>query len=230
MDTRNNPIIIDGNQPRAGFGGAQTQAAPALLSQVLLITSLGFFVSAFGVYLAPFFFGMGPALIWVCAILSFMLIFAVRATRRNPPLSLVIFLSLALVLGFEIAPIIQVLLHAGRSAVVFNAAITTAVGMAVLGMGAQLARFNYRRIGGIAIGALFALIIIGILGAFFHYVSPTFYSWATLAIFSVLILVDFMRIRNGGDGATAVELALSIYLDGLNVFLALLRIFGGRRD
>jgi len=69
-----------------------------------------------------------------------------------------------------------------------------------------------------------------VLGIFFHYVSPTFYSWATLAIFSVLIVVDFMRIRNGGDGATAVELALSIYLDGLNVFLALLRIFGGNRD
>jgi modulator of FtsH protease len=39
-----------------------------------------------------------------------------------------------------------------------------------------------------------------------------------------------MRIRNGGDGATAVELALSIYLDGLNVFLALTRIFSGSRD
>ena len=39
-----------------------------------------------------------------------------------------------------------------------------------------------------------------------------------------------MRIRNGGDGATAVELALSIYLDGLNVFLALTQIFSGRRD
>jgi FtsH-binding integral membrane protein len=44
----------------------------------------------------------------------------------------------------------------------------------------------------------------------------------------VLIVVDFMRIRNGGDGASAVELSVSIYLDGLNVFLALLSIFGGR--
>jgi modulator of FtsH protease len=65
---------------------------------------------------------------------------------------------------------------------------------------------------------------------FFHFISPTAYSYLTLLIFSVLIVVDFMRIRNGGDGATAVELALSIYLDGLNVFLALTRIFSGSRD
>jgi modulator of FtsH protease len=39
-----------------------------------------------------------------------------------------------------------------------------------------------------------------------------------------------MRIRNNGDGATAIELALSIYLDGINIFLALTRIFSGSRD
>ena len=52
----------------------------------------------------------------------------------------------------------------------------------------------------------------------------------TLIIFSVLVVVDFMRIRAGGDGQTAVELALSIYLDGLNIFLALTRLFRGGRD
>jgi modulator of FtsH protease len=109
--------------------------------------------------------------------------------------------------------------------------VTTAVGMAVLGMGAQIFTFDYRRVGNYVMAALLALIIVGVLGAFFHFVSPTFYSWATLAIFSVLVVVDFMRIRNGGDGATAIELALSIYLDGLNIFLALTRIFGsGSRD
>jgi modulator of FtsH protease len=40
-----------------------------------------------------------------------------------------------------------------------------------------------------------------------------------------------MRIRNGGDGLTAIELAVGIYLDGINLFLALTRIFsGGGRD
>jgi modulator of FtsH protease len=42
------------------------------------------------------------------------------------------------------------------------------------------------------------------------------------------VLVDFSRIRGGGGGATAIELATSIYLDAINIFLALLSIFGGR--
>jgi FtsH-binding integral membrane protein len=230
MDNRNNPIIIDGNSPRNNgaqtFG--QTRSASSLLSQVLVITSIGFFTSAVGVYLAP---ASAPAgMFWLYFIVTIGLIFAIRAARNTPALAFGLFLLLALAMGFEISPYINMLLHTGHSNAVFNAALTTAVGMAVLGMGAQIFTFDYRRVRNYAIAALFALIIIGILGAFFHFVSPNVYSYLTLAIFGVLVVVDFMRIHKGGDGATAVELALSIYLDGINIFLALTRIFSGSRD
>lgn len=218
-----NPFIIDGRTGAQVSG--QSRVASTLLSKVLLITSLGFLVTSFGVYLAPVAFPPGSTLI--CFIAVFALVFGVRATRKTPALSLALFLLLALIFGFIIAPEINMYLHSNRSDVVFNAAITTAVGMGVLGIGAQIFTFDYRKVANYAFAALLALVIVGVLGMFFHFVSPTFYSWATLGIFSVLIVVDFMRIRNGGDGATAVELALSIYLDGLNVFLALLQIFGG---
>ena len=48
-------------------------------------------------------------------------------------------------------------------------------------------------------------------------------------MFTLLVLVDFARIRAGGSGQTAIQLATSIYLDAINIFLALLSIFGGRR-
>jgi modulator of FtsH protease len=54
------------------------------------------------------------------------------------------------------------------------------------------------------------------------------YAWATLGVFTILTLVDFARIRAGGDGLTPVQMAVQIYLDGINIFLALLRIFGLR--
>ncbi len=217
--TRSNPIVIEG----------RTQATTSLLGKVLLITSLGFFVTGIGVYLAPALYS--PGLLLICFLASFALIFGVRAARKNPPLALGLFLLLTFVMGLEIAPWIVSLLHSGPAgiATVFNAAVTTAVGMGCIGLGAQVVSFDYRRVGNYAIGALFVLIIVGILGMFFHFVNPTFYSWASLAIFSVLLMVDFMRIRNGGDGATATELAVSIYLDGLNIFLALTQIFSGGR-
>ena len=226
MDTRNNPIVIDGNNGSRSV--LQTRAASSLLSQVLVIASLGFFVSAVGVYLAPPVAGGGISML--CFIVSLVLIFAIRATRKNAILSFGLFMVFALVLGVEISPWINHLLHTGQTTVVFNAAMTTAVGMACLGIGAQIFTFDYRRVANYAYAALLALVVVGVLGAFFHWVSPGLYAYLTLIIFSVLVVVDFMRIRNGGDGATAIELALSIYLDGINIFLALTRIFSGSRD
>jgi FtsH-binding integral membrane protein len=228
MDNRDNPIIIDGRNGTQTFGQTQTRTASSLLAQVLVITSIGFFTSAVGVYVAPV---SAPAgMFWLYLIVTLGLIFAIRAARNIPALAFGLFLVLALVMGFEISPYINMLLHTGHTNAVFNAAVTTAVGMAVLGMGAQIFTFDYQKVRNYAMAALLGLIIIGVLGMFFHFISPNVYSYLTLAIFGVLVVVDFMRIHKGGDGATAVELALSIYLDGLNIFLALTRIFSGRRD
>jgi FtsH-binding integral membrane protein len=203
----------------------------SLLSQVLWITTVGFVFTALGAYIAPAQMIGGSMLPFL---LSLGLIFAINATRRSPMLSLALFYVFTLVMGVEIGPIIGYYMHfANGPSVVFEAAVTTAVGLGSLGIVAQFARFDYRRVGGMATIALLGLVVIGILGAFFHFVNPGLYAWATLGIFSVLILVDFMRLRDGGQGLSPVQLSLSIYLDALNVFLALLQIFGGgqrRRD
>jgi len=227
MDTRNNPIILNGE--RTGFGARGTTATSSLLGQVLLITSVGFLTSAVGVALAPAYMPQGATLI--CFLVTLGLIFAIRATRSTPALSFACFLLLTLAMGFEISPWINYLLHTGQTAVVFNAALTTAVGMGAIGIGAQIVSFDYRKLASFAFAALLALVLVGVLSMFFHFVSPGLYAWATLAIFTLLLLVDFMRIKDGGAGATAIELALTIYLDGLNIFLALTQIFsgGGRR-
>ncbi len=219
-DTRNNPIIIDARNgtPFGGQSldqtGSQTRGASTLLSQVLVITSVGFFTSAVGVYVAPV--SAPSGMFWLYMIVTFGLIFAIRAARRTPALAFGLFLLLALAMGFEISPYINMLLHTGHTDAVFNAALTTAVGMVCLGMGAQIFSFDYRRVQNYAFAGLLALVVLGVLGMFFHFVSPNLYSYLTLAIFSVLVVVDFMRIHKGGDGATAVELALSIYLDAQN--------------
>jgi modulator of FtsH protease len=50
-----------------------------------------------------------------------------------------------------------------------------------------------------------------------------------LGVFTLLTVGDFARIRAGGDGQSAVQLSLSIYLDAINIFLAVLQLLGGRR-
>jgi FtsH-binding integral membrane protein len=112
--------------------------------------------------------------------------------------------------------------------VVFNAALTTGLGMFALGAIVYATGLDLRRFSGIFFVALLALVVIGVISIFVHFLSPTIYSWGILVIFSGLVLIDFARIRAGGDGLSAVQIATSIYLDAINIFLALLQIFGGR--
>jgi FtsH-binding integral membrane protein len=162
-------------------------------------------------------------------ILTFGLLFAVNIfARRSPTLALVLFYGFTFLMGIEIGPLLKAYLHLpGGVNIVFQAAATTALGMGIMAAVAAVANFNYQRIGRIAFFAVVGLVLVGFLGFFVHVVNPSLYAWATLGIFSVLLLVDFMRLKNGAMGLAPVQMALSIYLDALNIFMALLQIFGG---
>ncbi|MEO6922823.1 MAG: Bax inhibitor-1 family protein [Bryocella sp.] len=216
-----------------GIRITKTSTTAGLLSRVLWITTVGFLFTAFGAYISPeFMSGLGFGAV---VVVTFILLFAIRfAAKRSPALGLAMFYVFTIAMGVEVGPLVKSYLHlANGQAIVFNAALTTAAGMAVMALVAHIVNFNYQKVGNYAIAALFGLIIVGFLGMFFHFVSPTVYSYFGLIIFSVLLLVDFMRLRDSPANSTPVFLALSIYLDALNIFLFLLQIFGNggnRRD
>ena len=222
-------------QPRSPYGRAPAYGSPysspvsvpGLLGQVLGITGVGFLVTACAAYLFRD-ISYGAGLVAVFA--GFVLLFVVQAVRNNPPVALLLFYAFTFVEGIGIAPVINYYASLAGPDVVVSAAATTGFGMLVLGGVAFVFSVDWRRFSGIAAGALIALIIVGVISAFTHWVHPTVYSWLTLAVFTLLTLVDFSRIRAGGEGLTPVQLALSIYLDAINIFLALLRIFSRSRD
>jgi modulator of FtsH protease len=214
LDLNSFPTIID--VPR--------EQTASLLAKVLGITSLGFLITAFGVATSPP-WGTLPGLIAV-----FALVFGISFARKaNPALALGLFLALTYFMGWQIGPLIHRYMQTVGPAVVFQAAATTGLGMAAMGCVAYLFQINYRRIAGIGFAALLLLIIAGIASMFLHFMTPDTYSWLTLGIFTLLTVGDFARIRAGGDGQSAVSLSLSIYLDAINIFLAVLQLFGGRR-
>jgi modulator of FtsH protease len=215
-DYRMNPYATTIDVPR--------EETASLLSKVLAITSLGFLVTALGVASAPP-WSMLPGLIAVLG-----LIFAINSARRSSPgLALGLFLALTYFMGWEISPLIHRYIQSVGSAMVFQAAATTGLGMAAMGCVAYLFQINYRKIAGIGFAALLVLMIAGIASMFLHFLTPDTYSWLTLGVFTLLTVGDFARIRAGGDGRSAVSLSLSIYLDAINIFLAVLQLMSGRR-
>jgi modulator of FtsH protease len=207
----------------------QSQAAvastPALLGQVLGITGVGFLITALAAYL---FRGVSPLVGMIAFFVGFAMIFVMSAQRRNPAVALLWFYAFTFVEGVGLAPMIMRYVQIDGPDVVVNAAGTTGAGMLVLGAVAFTFSVDWRRFQGVAFGLLMALIVVGIASAFLHFLQPGVYAWATLGIFTLITLIDFSRIRAGGGGATAVDLALSIYLDAINIFVALLQLFGIR--
>jgi modulator of FtsH protease len=196
----------------------------SLLAKVLGITGLGFLVTAAGVATSPAWATL-PGFIAVIA-----LIFAINFTRRkNPAIGLALFYALTYFMGWEIGPLIHRYILTIGPAIVFQAAATTGLGMACMAIVSYLFNINYRALLGIGTALLLGVLLIGIVGIFFRFLTPDTYSWMILGVFTLLTIGDFARIRAGGDGQPAVSLALNIYLDAINIFLAILQLLSGRR-
>jgi FtsH-binding integral membrane protein len=215
-------------QPQSQQAFAPAVPTHSLLAQVLGITALGLCVTALAAWL---FQGViSPGLGLVAMLVGFVLLFAIYGTRQNEALSLLLFYAFTFCQGLGIAPVIGQYVHAFGSGVVVNAALTTGLGMFALAAIVYATGLDLRRFQGIFMIALLGLIVVGIISIFVRFIHPETYAWITLIIFSGLVLIDFARIRAGGDGLTPVLMATSIYLDAINIFLALLQIFGGRRS
>jgi len=212
------------------YGTPLAPAVPthSLLAQVLGITALGLCVTAFAAWLLQ---SIAPGIGLVAMIVGFILLISINATRRNELLSLVLFYAFAFCEGVGIAPVIGQYVRALGPDVVVNAALTTGLGMFALAAIVYATGLDLRRFQGIFMIALLGLVVVGIISLFVRgLIHPETYAWITLVIFSGLVLIDFARLRAGGDGLTPVLMATSIYLDAINIFLALLQIFGGRRS
>ncbi len=81
-------------------------------------------------------------------------------------------------------------------------------------------------------GGLWALIMFGFVAAFFPYNSTTELVYGLLAalIFSGYILVDTQLIMRHYHVEEEIAAAISLYLDVINLFLAILRILNSQQN
>jgi modulator of FtsH protease len=214
--------------PQSPYGGPVVSApAQPLLAQVLAITALGLCVTALAAYVTQ---NISPVIGTVAMIVGFILLIAINRVRENEAVALGLFYAFTFLEGIGIGPVIGQYVRAFGNEVVVNAALTTGLGMFALAAIVYATGLDLRRFQGIFTIALLGLVVAGIVSLFVHFIHPQVYAWITLVIFAGLVLIDFARIRAGGDGLTPVQMATSIYLDAINIFLALLQIFGGRRS
>jgi FtsH-binding integral membrane protein len=155
---------------------------------------------------------------------------AMRA-HRDYPRNLILTLLFTFVEGVWLAPFIF-MAETRSPGIAGQAAILTLSTFGVLSAYAVFSRRDFSAWGSFFIMGLWVLIATSLLNIFFPTALGTLWiAAATVAVFSGLLVFDTWRlVRSGQYGPEDyVPAAVNIYLDLLNLFIAILSLLGGRR-
>jgi FtsH-binding integral membrane protein len=168
-----------------------------------------------------------PFLTFLCSFAPLML--ATRMRTRFPA-NIGLTLLFTFVTGIWIAPLLLVA-ESRQPGVVGQAGLLTGSAFAVLTMYAFVSRRDFSAWGSFFAVGVWVLIATSLLNFFFVRSDGAglWIAGATVLVFSGLLVFDTWRLRNQYGPDDYVQAAVAIYLDLLNMFLAVLRLLGGRR-
>jgi len=164
---------------------------------------------------------------------SFALLFAVQYTgAHRSPFAVPLVFLFAAGMGMMMGPAIAVYLKMpGGPTVIAEALGTTAAMFVGLSSYAMRTRRDFSNIGGFLLTGLIVAIVVSLLNIFLLHIPALQMAIAgvLVLVFSGLIIFDTQRMIHGGI-QEPVLLVVGLYLDIINLFMALLEIFGGNRQ
>ncbi|SRR5713101_28858 len=209
---------------------SQIQVERSLLSRTMGWLALSLALTAGGIYL--WIDGLAPNISpLVYFLVALGLIFGIQATAnsKNTSLAVGLFAIFSVVEGLFIAPIVSYYQQSAPDAV--GQALVGTVGIFLVAAAVvYLTSINMAAWGRYLLGALLLGILVSFATLIFHLpISQLALSAFLGVVFVGLTFFDFWRVKadRAGDN-NSLLLALSLYLDFINLFLILLRIFGRR--
>jgi FtsH-binding integral membrane protein len=198
----------------------------SVVGKVLSLLGFAFLFTAVGAYVG---IRLGYGSFIISLIGTFACLFALMAFKERAPINLVLLYAFATFEGMTIGLILMQYVSAGLGGVVVNAALTTAVVTIAAGAYGATTKRDLSGMGGFLFIGLLGIIVASVIGIFVH--STLLYigiSVVAVLVFTGLLVFDLQRVsraRGISEGDT-IWLTVSVYLDIVNLFLALLRIFG----
>lgn len=166
--------------------------------------------------------------------LSFLCILAplLLATRKKTefPMNIGLVLLFTFAVGIFISPMLYIY-GQRQPGVIGQAAVLTLGAFGILTLYAFVSRRDFSAWGSFFMVGLWVLIGTMLLNVFFpSAIASLWIASATILVFSGLLIFDTWRLRNVYGPDDYVGAAVQIYLDLLNMFLAVLRLVGNRRN
>ena len=166
---------------------------------------------------------------FITALAMFAPLYMAMRVRTQYPKNLALVVAFTFIEGIFIAPFLA-FAESRTPGVIGQAAILTLVAFGSLTLYALVSKRDFSAWGGFFMTGLIVLFVTSLLSFFVH--SALISLWlaaATVLVFSGLLVFDTWRIlRSGQYGPDDyVPAAVNIYLDLLNMFLAIVRLLGG---
>lgn len=233
----NQPYRQDGYQSTAVAGNAAAAMKLVYMKMcfALIVTGLvSFFCANSTAYMSYLF--AHSWVMWVLIIAQFGLVFAINGAinKMSTGMGTLLFYVYAVLMGLWLSPLFLIYTHASIAKTFFITAGTFGA-MSIYG---YTTNQDLTKFGQIMFMALIGLVIACVVNIFMH--SSTLdwiISIAGIFIFVGLTAWDTQTIKRLGEmmpanehGRLATLGALSLYLDFINIFIFLLRIFGASRD
>ncbi len=166
---------------------------------------------------------------WFIAIviLEFALLFGLYAVKKKPGINMIVLFGFTFVSGLTLAPLLTTILGmAGGGAIVANAFMLTTVAFGGLSVFAMNTKKDFTVMGKMLFVTLIVVVVASLINIFLG--SPIMQlaiASISAVLFSAFILYDTQNIIKGAY-ETPIEGAIALYLDFLNLFVALLQILG----
>lgn len=198
----------------------------AVLGKVLALLGFSFVFTAGGAVIGR---NLGPGAFFISLVGSFATLIALQFLRERSPINLALLYGFATFEGMLIGLILEAYIARGMGAVVLNAALTTAAVTLAAGTYGYTTKRDLSGMGGILFVGLLGVIIASVVGIFIQ--LPLLYvgiSAVAAVLFTGFLVFDLNRVAamRGATEGQAILLTVRVYLDIVNLFLALLRLFG----
>ena len=209
-------------------GYVQEGASVSFMKQTYQLLAASMIAAAVGAYLTMPYAHVVMQYKWfIFGFELFMLFIGLGMTRNKPGLNLAALFVFTFITGVSLVPLLAALIGAGNGAVIGNAFLMTSVLFGALSLFAINSKKDYASWG----KPLFITLIVVIIGSLVNYFllqSPMMHIIITagiLLLFSFFTIYDTQNIANGAYDSP-VDAAVSLYLDFLNIFTALLQLLG----
>jgi modulator of FtsH protease len=207
----------------------ETRPASDLFTRVATLFIFSCLATAAGAYLGRDLAYVNPLIFLVVVLGS---LFLLQAVRKIEPVNVIALYAFNLVIGLMIAPVIhRYATSIGGPRLIAEAMVISGAifsGAAAYGWATSTNLQPARRY---LVAALFALIAVGLASYFFLNSAgiAMAYNFGIVGLFVAFTAIDFQRIRRVYPPEEYVLATVAIYLDFLNLFLAILSILGGGR-